>query len=161
MQRRSPGPAADGDLSLKTLDTLSLMERILFLRRVPLFASLPAADLKSVGAIMIERAYPADEVIASEGEPGDEMFIIAQGEIRVVAGPGQGAELARRRAGEYVGEMAIISQEPRMATLVAATDVRLLCIDQEHFEALLNERPQTALAVMRVLCERLKDKPAA
>ena len=74
---------------------------------------------------------------------------------------GANTELARRKTGEVVGEMAIISQEPRMASLVAAGDVRLLCIDQKHFEGLLRERPETSLAVMRVLCARLQQAHAA
>ena len=65
--------------------------------------------------------------------------------------------LARRGPGEYVGEMAIISQEPRMASLVAQGDVRVLNIEQAQFEAILRERPDTSLAVMRVLCARLKE----
>jgi CRP-like cAMP-binding protein len=65
--------------------------------------------------------------------------------------------VARRKAGEYVGEMAIINQEPRMASLVAAGDLRALCIDRKQFEGLLRERPETSLAVMRVLCARLKE----
>jgi len=57
--------------------------------------------------------------------------------------------------------MAIISREPRNASLVAAGDVRMLCIDQKSFESLLRERPEISLAVMRVLCARLTELGAA
>jgi len=69
-------------------------------------------------------------------------------------------EIARRQPGDIVGEMAIISQEPRIASLVAAGEVRVLCVERKQFEALLRERPETSLAVMRVLCARLKEKAA-
>lgn len=146
---------------METLSTLSLMERILFLRRVPLFADLGPADLKQVAAIAAERLYPDGEVIAQQNEPGDEMYIIVSGEVRVMAGAEPGTEVARRKPGEYVGEMAILSQKPRMASLVASGDVRLLCIAQPQFEGLLRERPETGLAVIRVLCARLESATTA
>ena len=144
---------------MDTLPTLSLMERILFLRRVPLFADLPPADLKQVAAIAAERLYPSGEVLAREGEPGDEMYIVVSGEVMVVTqAPGVGEqEIARRKSGDYVGEMAIISREPRMASLVAAGELRTLCIDQKQFEGILRERPETSLSLMRVLCQRLRE----
>jgi CRP/FNR family transcriptional regulator len=145
--------------SMDTLATLSLMERILFLRRVPLFADLSPADLKQVAAIAGEQLFGDGELLAQQGELGDEMFVIVSGEVQVLIG-GDGkpeAEVARRKAGDVVGEMAIISREPRMASLVAAGEARTLCIDQKSFEGLLRERPETCLAVMRVLCARLKE----
>ena len=145
--------------TMDTLPTLSLMERILFFRRVPLFAGLSPADLKQVAGLAGEHYFPDGETIAYYGEPGEEMFIIVSGEVRVMTTKEGGAEyeVARRKAGECVGEMAIISQEPRMASLVAAGDLRTLCIDRKQFEGLLRERPETSLAVMRVLCARLKE----
>jgi len=135
--------------------TLSLMERILFLRRVPLFADLSPAELKQVAAIAAERDYADEALIAVQGAPGDEMFLIVSGEVRVLAAA---AEVARRKPGDYVGEMAIISQEPRMASLVAAGGVRTLCIDRKSFESLLREHPEISLAVMRGLCARLREQ---
>jgi len=161
--RETAALSLNGGSQMDTLPTLSLMERILFLRRVPLFAGLAPADLKQVAAITGERFYPDGEVIAQQGESGDEMYVIVSGEVRVVtsATRGKDVEVARRKPGEYVGEMAIISREPRMASLVAAGDLRTLCIDQKQFEGLLRERPETSLAVMRVLCARLKENQGA
>jgi HEAT repeat protein len=139
---------------MDTLATLSVMERILFLRRVPLFADLAPVDLQQVAALAAEQVFPDGEVLAEQGEAGEEMFIIVSGEVRVLA---HGAEVARRGTGDVVGEMAIISQEPRMASLVAAGAVRVLCLDQASFEGLLRERPDVSLAVMRVLCARLRE----
>ena len=144
---------------METLATLSIMERILFLRRVPLFSDLPPGELKQVAAITNEQYYLDGEIIARQGEPGEEMYVIVSGEVLVTdsAGSQSTVEVARRGPGEYVGEMAIISQEPRMASLSAHGDVRVLHIAQPQFEAILRERPETSLAVMRVLCARLKE----
>ena len=148
---------------METLATLSLMEKILFLRRVPLFADLPPSDLKQVAAIATESVCPDGETLAVQGDPGDEMYIIVSGEVRVLTATGGGreVEVARRKPGEFVGEMAIISREPRIASLVAAGDARMLCIDQKSFESLLRERPEISLAVMRVLAARLKEVQGA
>jgi signal-transduction protein with cAMP-binding, CBS, and nucleotidyltransferase domain len=150
---------APGDAAMHTLATLSTMERILFLRRVPLFADLSPADLKQVAAAIGERLHTDGDVIAQEGDPGEELYIITSGAVRVLAGADK-AEVARRGPGEYVGEMAIISQEPRMASLVAAGEVRLLSLERAAFEEVLRERPEAGLAVMRVLIARLKEAQA-
>ncbi len=162
---RETASAVKGDSPVHTLQTLSLMERVLFLRRVPLFADLSPADLKHVAAIAEERFFHDGDVIARQGDPGDEMFIIVSGEVRVLeaadgGSDAPGAEVARRKPGEFVGEMALISQGPRVASLVAADHVRVLCIDQKQFEGMLRERPEISLAVMRVLIARLKESEA-
>ena len=64
-----------------------------------------------------------------------------------------------RSAGDVVGEMAVITNRPRVAGLVARGDVRVLSIGRPQFESILRERPETALGVIRVLCERLAETP--
>jgi CRP/FNR family transcriptional regulator len=149
----------DVPMSTETLPTLSPMERILFLRRVPLFADLNPTELKRVASIVNEQIFQDGEMLAQQGESGDQMYIIVSGEVRILVRKNDRpeAEVARRKSGEVVGEMAIISREPRIATMTAAGDVRVLCLDQKSFEGLLRERPDISLAVMRVLCTRLKE----
>ena len=152
--------AVFGDTPMETLSTLSLMERILFLRRVPIFADLPPADLKQVAAVASEVVFSDGQVLARQGDIGDEMYIVVSGEVQVLISAGnhqQPRELACRKAGDYVGEMAVISQEPRMATLVADGTVRVLCLKQKLFEGILRERPEVGLAMMRVLSQRLRE----
>ncbi len=147
-----------GEMNMENIATLSLMERILFLKRVPLFENLSPADLKQVAALAQEESFSDGVMIAREGEVGDVMFIIISGEVRVISTRnGKEVELARRKNGEYVGEMALISKEPRIATLTTVGDVRALCIDQKSFESLLRDRPDVSLAVIQILCERLKE----
>jgi HEAT repeat protein len=155
--REAAAVALEGDRVVEALPSLSLMERIVFLRRVPLFVDLSPADLKHVAEVATEQVYPDGEVIAEQGEPGDEMYVVLSGELRVLVSRDGGAatEVARRAAGEYVGEMAVITQAPRMASLVAAGPVRALAIDRRRFERILRDRPEASLAVMRELCNRL------
>lgn len=143
---------------MENIATLSLMERILFFKRVPLFENLSPTDLKQVAALAQEESFSDGVILAREGEVGDVMFILISGQVRVASiRGGKEVELARRKAGEYVGEMALISKEPRIATLTAIGDVRALCIDQKSFESLLRDRPDVSLAVIQILCERLKE----
>jgi HEAT repeat protein len=145
--------AAEGG-PMETLTTLSPMERVLFLRKVPLFSELPPPDLLPIASIAKEAAFADGDRIAEQGDAGDEMHVIVDGEITVVAGP---AVLATRSSGDVVGEMALLTSEPRMAGLVARGDVRVLSIDRRSFEAILRERPATSLGVIRVLCQRLTE----
>ena len=149
---------AHGDTKMDTLATLSLMDRILFLRRVPLFGALSPADLKQVAAISTEEIFQDGDVIAYQGEQGEAMFVIISGEVRVcLMKDGHEVEVARRTSGEYVGELSIINREPRIATLIASGDVRTLCIDKKNFEGLIRERPDVSLVIIRVLSKRLKE----
>ena len=139
-------------------NTIPNMERILLLRRVPLFADLSPIDLQRVAAIAREEDFTDGEIICEQGEPGNEMYVIVSGEVRIVVHLEDGAqkEIARRSAGDVVGEMAILSGETRIASVTADGDVFVLSLDRLSFESLLRERPEVSLAVMRELCHRLK-----
>ncbi len=159
--REAATMALNGSL-VETLSTLSLLQRVIFLKKVPLFADLTPEDLKHVAEVASEHAYPDGEVIAEQGEAGDEMYIVVAGEIKVlVRHDGEAPrEVARRTVGEYVGEMAVIGQEARMASLQCAGAVRTLSLDQPSFQRILRERPDVSLAVMRVLSDRLRESHA-
>ncbi|HVF06985.1 MAG TPA: Npt1/Npt2 family nucleotide transporter [Actinomycetota bacterium] len=160
----APRPDPEGGMMARTLPTLSPMERVLFLRKVALFAELPPQDLQPIAAIAEEHAFADGDTIAEQGDPGDAMHIIVSGDVSVVAhdgrdGPGDQRVVAVRSSGDVVGEMAVITNEPRIAGLVARGDVRVLSIARPQFESILRERPETALGVIRVLCQRLAEPP--
>jgi CRP-like cAMP-binding protein len=147
-----------GVSNMDTIATLSLMDRILFFKRVPLFAGLSPADLKQVAAVADEEVFADGEIIAQQGEQGDVMFVIVSGEVRVcIETDGRETEVARRKPGDFVGELAVVNREPRNATLIAAGDVRALCIDNKSFEGLVRERPEVSLVIIQVLSKRLKE----
>ncbi|HEY3212467.1 MAG TPA: Npt1/Npt2 family nucleotide transporter, partial [Actinomycetota bacterium] len=141
-----------------SVTALSVIERVLFLRKVPLFADLSPADLERVAQLVEERGYADGEVIAAEGELGEELHIVVEGTIRVVQGSeGSERELARRSSGDVVGEMSLIAKAPRVASLIADGPVRTIRLGRHEFESMLRERPGVALAVMRVLVQRLAE----
>ncbi len=148
-----------GGGDMETMNTISLLERLLFLRKVRLFAGLAPSDLKQLAALAREDLHVDAAILAREGEMGDRMFVIASGTVRVVAKDGQ--VRARRTIGDAVGEMSLVTDQPRNATLVCEGDVRVLTIGRREFEAILRDRPQVARAVIGVLAARLTELTAA
>ncbi len=139
-------------------EAISVIERVLFLRQVPLLADLPPQDLERVARIAEERTYEDGETIATEGELGEELHVVVEGVIRVIRdASGDRRELARRTTGDVVGEMSVITRSPRIASLVADGAVRTIRIGHREFESMLRERSDVAIAVMRVLAQRVAE----
>jgi HEAT repeat protein/ATP/ADP translocase len=148
--QRGDRPMAD------TRDTLGEIDRMLFLRRVPLFSELAPEDLQRIGATATERLYPVDEAIVREGDLGDELVVIVEGSVRVVRGTGPDERAIRTyEAGDHFGELAVLREQPRAATVIATTTVRGLVIDGEGLRAILRERPEAAMAMLATLAERI------
>src|SRR3954471_8550582 len=102
------------------------------------------------------RDFPAGTVLFEEGQPGHVMYIVVAGEIEIRRRIGQTERtLAVLAAGEFFGEMAILSGRPRSAIAVARTAARLLVIDGTTFEAMLRARPEIALRLIKALAGRL------
>ena len=147
----------------RSLTSTSVIERVLILRQVPLFADLGPTDLERIARVAEEQGYADGETIAPEGEFGDDLHVVTEGVIRVVEDLGGTAEreIARRAAGEVVGEISLITQSPRVASLVADGAVRTIRIGHREFESMVRERPDLALGVMRVLALRLAESTRA
>ncbi len=141
----------------ETLRTLSTMERVLFLGRVPIFANLAPEDLQEISQVATERVFSEGDALCTEGEDDDDLFILVEGHVRVTKkANGTSRTLGVRGAGEPIGEMAILRRQPRSATVTAeAGSVRALVITGRAFESILLDRPQVALATLSCLAERL------
>jgi HEAT repeat protein len=152
------GAGEERAVPMETLQTVSSLERIILLREVPLFAELDPDDLKQIADIAREQLYPAGSVLFREGEQGDELYVLASGDVRVIKGS-NGSEkiVARRGVGEFLGEMAIFESAEHSATVRAEGDVRALVIDADEFKSILRDRPEVCLAVLRVLSRRLRE----
>jgi CRP-like cAMP-binding protein len=137
--------------------TLGEIDRMLFLRRVPLFAELVPEDLQRLAATATERLYAAGEALVREGDVGDELFVIVEGRVRVVRIEAGVERLLRTyEAGDHIGELAVLRDRPRAATVLAESDgVRALVIGGEGLRAILRERPEAAMAMLATLAERL------
>jgi CRP/FNR family transcriptional regulator len=137
--------------------TLGVIERMLCLRRVPLFERLAPEDLQRVAAVAIEQRFAPHEPLLLEGDIGDVLIVIVEGEVLVVQGSGPGARLIRTYGrGDHIGELAVLRAQPRVATVVAGNEgVHGLAIDGDGLRAILEERPEAALAMLATLAERI------
>ena len=128
------------------------------LRKVPLFSQLAPSDLERVSEISRERAYPRNSVILFEDDPGDALYVVAQGQVKVVLIGEDGREviLSVMGEGEFFGEMALVDDEPRSAHVIAMEDSTLLVLRREDFQGILKQTPRIALALLRELSRRLR-----
>jgi HEAT repeat protein len=133
------------------------MERVLFLRKVPLFDELEPADLLPIAEVADEQLFADGDRLGAEGEMGDGMHVIVAGSVHVRSGA---ATLAERGPGDVVGELSLITARPRMADLIADGDVRTIWITRRAFEGMVHDRPDVAIGVMRVLAARLAEHAA-
>jgi HEAT repeat protein len=141
----------------QSADDLGAIDRMLFLRRVPLFEGLAPEDLQRIAATATERVYAPGEVLVREGDVGDELVVILEGSVRVVRHEDGEERLVRRyAAGQHIGELAVLRERPRAATVVAdEPGVRGLVIGGQGLRAILRERPEAAMAMLATLAERI------
>jgi len=128
------------------------------LRRVPLFAQLGDDELERVASAVRERPYPRNSVIVFEDDPGDALFVVAAGQVKVVLIGEDGREviLAVLGPGDFFGELALIDDEPRSAHVIAMEDARLLVLRRDDFHRELEAHPRIALGLLRALSRRLR-----
>lgn len=125
------------------------------LRAVPLFADLPEEDLARLAAAVEEVTLDVGDLLFSEGESGDRAYVIVDGELDVVKITGsREVLLARRGPGDVIGEMALLDAAPRMASVRAATGVRLLSIPKRSMDELIASSASAARSLFSVLLER-------
>jgi len=126
--------------------------KIDLIAKVPLFEGLAKRQLAQVASIADEVDLPQGKVLTREGERGREFFILLEGEAE---GRRKGRKLATRHAGEFFGEIALVSNIPRVATVTATTSVHALVIRDVEFRTLLARTPEIALKVLETVAERL------
>ena len=133
------------------------MERLLYLRRVPLFSQLTLEQLEAIDRILSETRYLKNEVICREGEIGSELYVLITGEVDVFKnyGTDNAVRLGTQAPVTCFGEMAVLCDEPRSATVVASEDARLLTLDGTRVKELIHEMPEIAFDFFRVLTTRL------
>lgn len=146
-----------GVVVLRTLSRSEAAVRIPFreialLRRLALFAPVPAPALESAAAALVGVDVPVGEAIIREGEVGDRFYVIESGSVTVDQ---RGAVIARLGPGSSFGELALVRDIPRTASVLAATDARLLALDREAFLLTLTASPRAASEAARIAARHL------
>ena len=128
------------------------------LRKVPLFATMREGDINAFAELVRERTYPKGSVIVFEDDPGDALYLVSAGQVKVVLIGEDGREVILSVLGEgsFFGEMSLIDDQPRSATVIAMTDAGVLVLRREDFQSRLRSSPEVAIALLRELSRRLR-----
>ena len=130
-----------------------------YLRKLKPFQDISEANFNAIADQISDVEFPENTTILKQGEPGESLFIIKRGTVRVlIKAPNnnEDIELTRLKEGDYFGEMALLTGEPRSASIETVTPVALLRLNKSGFETLLNDNPKIALALSHMLSRRLQ-----
>jgi CRP-like cAMP-binding protein len=125
-----------------------------WLEQVPLFRGLSKKQLRLVSSLATRLSEPAGTVLTKEGHVGQEFIIVLEGEIEVRKGD---RVVATRGPGNYVGEIALLDNRPRTATVVAKTPVVIEVIGRREFHGLLADAPELSTEIMATVAQRLAE----
>ena len=129
------------------------------LKKVPLFAEFSDEDRTTVASLMIARHYPKHSVLVYEGDPGDALFIVVNGNVAVtrVSNDGKETILTILREGDFFGEMGVLDGSPRSATIKSLRDVDVAILARKDFLDLLAKSPAMSLSLVLALSSRLRE----
>lgn len=128
------------------------------LERTRLFRGLPSATIQRISALSVRRAYGNGAVVFSRADPGDALYGVVTGKIRISASARDGREMFLNimEPGDTFGEIALLDGRPRTATASATAPSELIIITREHFLELLKREPELVSHVVQLLCERIR-----
>ena len=128
------------------------------LRTIPLFTQLSDEEVTRVTQAARERTYPKNSVILFEDDPGDALYVVLTGEVKVVLIGEDGREviLSILRSGDFFGEMSLIDNQPRSAHVIATEDSNLLVLRRDEFRNCLEQSPRIAVGLLQALSRRLR-----
>ena len=129
-----------------------------FLATIPLFSGLPPEELERFAELTRERSYPKGSVILFQDDPGDSLFVLRAGRVKVVLIGEDGREviLGVLEPGAHFGELALIDDQPRSAHVIAMEDAQLLVLRREDFKRRVEANPTVAWALLTELSRRLR-----
>jgi CRP-like cAMP-binding protein len=143
------------DEQLTREQELEFLERVAALSRIDLFAPLEEHDRETLAKGMRHVSFARGEEIIRQGEPGDSLYLIHEGEVSVRLNvEGVEREVATLDAGKFFGEMSLLTGEPRRATCSAKNDVQCYVVDQRAFRLILDAKPSIAEEISSLLGTR-------
>jgi CRP/FNR family transcriptional regulator, cyclic AMP receptor protein len=133
---------------------LTSVERLLFIRAVPIFQELRDDFLVRLASVMDELSFPSDQTIFTQGQEGRSLYIVVSGLVRVHIGD---RDLAQLRQGTCFGEMSLFDSEPRSASVTALEECECLVLTQLQLYDAIDETPGIAVNIIRLLSRRIRE----
>ena len=132
------------------------------LRHVWLFSEMSDEQLESISSFTFEKSFDPGELIVEEGQTGNGLYVIVSGNVEVLKGDLAATPqvLAKRGAGDVFGEMALLGEWPRTASVRALDDGQCLGIDRWVFLSQLEQQPKVTIRLLQILAQRLRDSDA-
>jgi len=158
-QKIDPDQTGALDQKEQIMDTeLTVPEKILLLKNIAIFSGLTVSQLGAIAAVTREIYQPHDQVVIAEGDPGDRVYLIIEGEVAVCKGmePDKQIRLDTMGPGDYFGEMALFEETQRSATIRTLKPSRFLVLEKPEFNELVREYPAIALKICTELSHRLR-----
>ena len=130
-----------------------------FLRRVPLLQSLSEIEFDQLAAGSVRKNFPKGRTIVSEGEPSQSLYILLSGRAKVQRSDSEGKEviLAVLGSGEFFGEMSLIDDAPRSASIITLESCDFMALNKDSFKSMLMQSPEVCMQIMRGLVKRLRE----
>lgn len=130
-----------------------------FLKRVPLFSGLTDSQIERLAAGSVRRNFPKGRTIVSEGEPSQSLYVLLSGRAKVQRSDTEGKEviLAVLGPGECFGEMSLIDDAPRSASVITLESCDFMSINKESFKSMLVSSPEMSMRIMKGLVKRLRE----
>jgi CRP-like cAMP-binding protein len=133
---------------------LTSVERLLFIRAVPIFQELRDDFLVRLASVMEELSFPAEHTIFTQGQEGRSLYIVISGVVRVHIGD---RDLAKLKQGDVVGEMSLFDSEPRSASVTTLEPCECLMLTQLQLYDAIDETPGIAINIIRLLSRRIRE----
>lgn len=124
-----------------------------FLARVPLFSNCTAAEISAISEVAQEHTYSAGQIIVTQGTPGQAFYMVLSGRVEILR---DNNSLGTFGPGDFFGEMSLLDQAPRSATIRAVEETTCLMLSSWDFKALLEKHPSIAVKLLEVLSRRLR-----
>ena len=124
-----------------------------FLARVPIFANCTAEEVKAISGVAQEGYFQPGQIIVTQGTPGQAFYLILSGRVEILR---DGVSLGAFGPGDFFGEMSLLDQAPRSATIRALDHTSCLMLSSWDFKALLEDHPSIAVKLLEVLSRRLR-----
>ena len=148
--------------NLLALPAVRLSERMEFMKGTEIFASLPDSRLATLAKLASERLVEDGTVISSQGDPAREVYVIREGEVSILRRrDGAEEELTVCGRGACIGEVAALGKVTRSASIVARGPARLIVLEEEQLERLLEAQPEVSRALLMLLAKRMATQPGS